>query len=417
MIIRRYKNGDEEAITDVINKSFATFNEWGLTPEKWVDYERIDPGFSRDKAFVAEEDGKVIGHVQLVKRELNLGNFVLVSGVANVCTDPSFRLHGVATQVLKEALSDARSWSALSGLDTTYASGAHRIYRKLGFSPFHFFRRYSGEKWDVERAIRRLQRIAGPLLDEVRPFEVQDKTAIENIYSLNSTRIKGSVRRDHSYWEGKLFSRNSWQTFFYKGFKSDDLLVLPNRAYAYVDWDAAARRLTVREALSLPGDYEGLAAVYLKAFSLRPDLNEIIVVAPEGDPTLDVLLADLYQFRVTSSFMFSVLDMRSLLSQLKGFGHSSRKNVRVQVYNDLGFLEPAVVDLGDLALVPDGAQFDATLYLHQTTFLRLLAGLENPISALEQDKITISGNSEGIPKALKERFSVSPFVLWPSDKW
>ncbi len=137
MIIRTYQHGDEDGIARLINESFDTFREWGLTPEKWLLYQDIDPGFNRSMAFVAEEDGKIVSHVQVIRRDVNFGKFIPVSGIANVCTDPSYRSRGLATQLLKEALSNASKWSSISALDTTYASGAHRLYRGLGYSPFH----------------------------------------------------------------------------------------------------------------------------------------------------------------------------------------------------------------------------------------------------------------------------------------
>ncbi|WP_449462295.1 GNAT family N-acetyltransferase [Tardisphaera miroshnichenkoae] len=417
MIIRRYRDGDEEGIVTVMNKSFATFNQWGLTPEKWMRYEKIDPGFSREKAFVAESEGRIASHVQMVRREMNFGKFVVVSGVANVCTDPDFRSKGLATQVLQEALRDAAEWSALSGLDTGYASGAHRIYRRLGFSPFHFFRRFSGERWEVERATKRLKMFAGDLVSQVRSFKPEDKQDVERIYSANAEKVRGSCKRDPAYWEGKLFGRNSWQTFFYREFNAEEVLVLPGRAYAYLDWDETARRLTVREALSMPGDKAALAAVYAKALSLKEEVNEVVLVAPEGDQSVDSLLTDFYQFRVLNSFMLSILKPAELLRQLGNGEAGTGKRVKLQLYNDVRYLEPVTIGLKNFLPVGDESLFDAAIYAHQSTFMRMVGGLEDPIEALTSDKLVVSGDGEGVVAALRDRFQRHPFVLWPSDRW
>ena len=416
--VRKYKHGDEKFIAQVMVRSFSTFKEWGLTPEKWLDYEKIDPGFSRERAFVAqEEDGRILSHVQLVSRYMKIGNLVRVAGVANVCTDPDSRQRGIATEVLKEALRDAAKWSSLSGLDTTYAGAPHRLYRKLGFSPFHFFRRFTGERWDVERAIKRLKKVAGPILSDVRHFQSSDKMAMKSIYDENLGVTNGMVKRDDHYWEGKLFSRNSWQTFFYRDFKEEEVLVLPERAYAYFDWDEKTARLTVREALAIPKDLSALAAVYAAALSVKPEANEFVVVAPEGDSGIESLMADLYPFRVQNSFMFSILKPYELFQEIRAFTSPYDIKVKFQIYNDVGFLEPVTVSLYDLLPAKAQAEPDATLYVHQTTLLRMMSGLEDPVDAFTNDKLVIQGHSQGVVKALSHLFPRHPFILWPSDRW
>ncbi len=240
---------------------------------------------------------------------------------------------------------------------------------------------------------------------------------MEKIYSLNADLTRGTCRRTHEYWEGKLFSRNSWQAFFYRDFNKEDVLVLPGRAYAYLDWDEEKKRLTVREAQALPGDLQALAAVLYKALSLKPSLNEVIIVLPEGDPSVDDLLADFYQYRLQNSFMFYLMNPRLFLLQLGGIKGNIEKKVRLQMYTDAGWLEPVVLNLETFLPAEDGAEFDATIYIHQSTFLRMLTGLQDPASALLSDRITISGDSEGIARSLQDQFAHHAFVLWPSDRW
>ena len=70
---RRYRDGDEVGIVETMNSAFETFRQWGLTSDIWLELTRRDYGFRRDLALVAEEDGKIVGHVQLVLRKLRYG--------------------------------------------------------------------------------------------------------------------------------------------------------------------------------------------------------------------------------------------------------------------------------------------------------------------------------------------------------
>ena len=99
---------------------------------------RIRPGFKKENAFVAEDNGKIVGHVQVVERELYFGNFVRAAGIANVCADPDYRNKGISTQLMTYVMEQVSKEYPLAALDTGYGTSAHRIYPRVGFSPFHF---------------------------------------------------------------------------------------------------------------------------------------------------------------------------------------------------------------------------------------------------------------------------------------
>lgn len=413
MNFRRYQRGDEGAIVEVINRSFSTFRAWGLTPEKWLGYQ-ADPGFKLENAFVAEDDGKIIGHVQVVERELNFGNFVKTAGIANVCTDPDYRKKGAATELMSYVMKEASKRYTIAGLDTGYGSSAHRIYRRVGFSPFHFFLRFSAEKWDAERALRRLDRSSGGM-GKAEEFDARYKEDIKRIYAENANITAGVSKRTDQYWEEKLFKRNSWQTFFYRELKPEDLLVLPGRAYSYIDWEEERRRLFVREAMASPGDGSALAEIYAEAIRRRPDANEVVVAAPEGDPLVDGLLADFYRFREGGSYMLSLLNPEGFIRQVGPLNGVSADVVELRLYNDVTSLEAVNVSLKDLT--PTDKAADAKLGMHQSTFLRMLTGLLSPLSAIYGGLIDIGGSSSNIPFALISLFPSRRFYLWPSDHW
>ncbi|MDP7976120.1 MAG: GNAT family N-acetyltransferase [Thermoprotei archaeon] len=413
MKFRRYESGDEEGIVSVMNKSFSTFREWGLTPEKWLGYE-VDPGFKRENAFVAEEDGKIVGHVQVVERELHFGKFVRTAGIANVCTDPEYRKMGMATDLMRFVMEQVSKEYCLAGLDTGYGSSAHRIYRRVGFSPFHFFARLSAEAWDARRSLDKLKRFSEGM-DEVQPFERNQEEAMKKIYAENAEITMGVHRRSDGYWEEKLFKRNSWQTFFYRELRPDDVLVFPDRGYAYLDWDEQRKALHIRECLAHPNDFGALASLYGKAIEQHQDAHEITISIPEGDPAASYLLGDFYQFREPGSYMMSITNLRDFLNQVGPLAGAGSGVAELRVYNDVTQLEPVNVNLRDFT--PTEKAADVRVGLHQRTLLRMIAGLESPERAAEAGLIEVSGISSYLMTSLRSLFYLRRFHLWPPDHW
>ncbi len=430
MQIRQYQPGDEEGISNIIVESFSGFRKWGLTPEKWLGYE-VDPGFRKENAFVAEENGEIVGHVQVVSRDLNFGRYVKVAGVANVCTKPGDRNRGIATDLMNEVLDySSRSYN-LSALDTGYASTPHRIYRRVGYSPFHVFRYFVGERWEIERTLKRLEKISDGY-ESVREFQSGDKGDIEKIYEANSKEIRGSYSRPQKYWEEKLFKRNSWHTFFYRPFNPKDVLVLPGRAYAYLDWEedfighiphgfsstdqTVHRKLFIREFLARPDDRLAMAAVLKGALALCAGCNEVVVLAPENDPWVDYLLADFYQLRAGDDLMVKVLNPKGLMEEIFGVGEGAGPRVQLRLYDDESFLEPVNLELASLA--PVNGQAEARIGMYQSDFVGLLSGLADPLGLLGQGKMAVAGDDPVyVARAMRNALKQSPFYLWMSDHW
>jgi len=91
IVFRRYREGDETGITGLLRTCFRTFRSWGIGPEDWLGFEESDYGFNRRNALVAEADGAIVGHVQVVHRRLHVGSALLdTCGIANVSTHPEY---------------------------------------------------------------------------------------------------------------------------------------------------------------------------------------------------------------------------------------------------------------------------------------------------------------------------------------
>ena len=40
MVFRKYREGDEEGIVDLLKTCFRTYNAWNITVEDWLSYEK-----------------------------------------------------------------------------------------------------------------------------------------------------------------------------------------------------------------------------------------------------------------------------------------------------------------------------------------------------------------------------------------
>ncbi|WP_304329584.1 GNAT family N-acetyltransferase [Candidatus Culexarchaeum yellowstonense] len=85
---RRYKSGDDEGIVELMKTCFRTFNSWKLSVMDWIEYEG-DDGFSKENVLVAEIDGEIVGHVQLMHRRIRIRKSIMeCGGITNVSTRP-----------------------------------------------------------------------------------------------------------------------------------------------------------------------------------------------------------------------------------------------------------------------------------------------------------------------------------------
>ena len=81
---------------------------------------------------VVRERGRVVGHMALVLRSVDLGGRrVSVAGLAEVATDPDHRGKGIAAALLKAAMTEAKASPATFML----LFGQAKIYGAAGFQP------------------------------------------------------------------------------------------------------------------------------------------------------------------------------------------------------------------------------------------------------------------------------------------
>ena len=398
MIIRHYKIGDEEKIVPLLNSCFGA----NASPEEYAQAGEIDPGFDVKKIWVAEENERIVGHVMSIRRQVNLGgSFVNVAGIAAVCTDKDYRGKGVASSLMEAALSEVDENVAM--LFTDYGSTAHRIYRRNGFSPLHFFGRYTGEIWDVNALLKRLK--AGTHLEAATHFAPENASTLIDAYNDASKTTSFAVRRDENYWQEKLLKRNFWHTFSYKPFDPSEVLVIPNKGYAYLDREGDS--LFIREVVA-HDDMETMASLIATAFD-KSDAKVFYITIPEPAP--EPLIAGLYRM-THGELLVSVLRPTKLIHELwpEGLPMAPKLPIRLRIFNDVKQLE--TVTIGDVKPGVDLVEIG----LHQSTLVRLLAGIDDPVRDFLNGLLEIKGDARLSINALSA-IPKRRAMMWPTDRW
>ncbi|MFX0068989.1 MAG: GNAT family N-acetyltransferase [Candidatus Hodarchaeota archaeon] len=137
--VRNYKKGDEIELAKILSECFGP-----ITPKQllqWYSQERVNP----EDVFVAEVDGKLVSTVEIISRELHVGEkiYLRTGAIAGVCTDSDYRKKGIATSLMKKALELKKSKGISSAsLYTELDNPARRVYERLGFIDLTTFRTF-----------------------------------------------------------------------------------------------------------------------------------------------------------------------------------------------------------------------------------------------------------------------------------
>lgn len=241
-----------------------------MNKQTWLGYEAIDDGFQKENALVAEHAGKVVGHVQIIRRNVKTGDtkFVPMGGIANVSTIPQMRGRGISTTLITHAVDLCRRKGfPLSGLFTGYGSGAHRVYRRVGFGNTILWPDMLVGAGDEVRKVKELcNEASGP---RIRNYERGDESEMAEVYRHWCGGFTGVTERSAFYWEKKMVDVSSSDTFFYEELDPKEVFVSLEdekvTAYAYATlWKTKQRPLkpadvaSVREIVFKPGHMASL---------------------------------------------------------------------------------------------------------------------------------------------------------------
>jgi len=129
-IVRNYRKGDEAHLAKIYSECFHH-----TTPGRIRKEYRLNKTLP-EQVFIGEVDGKPVSCVEMVSKELHLGEgvYLKTSGISGVCTDSDYRHKGIVTNLMKLSLNHAEnSGASNSSLYTGLDIPAHRIYTRLGF--------------------------------------------------------------------------------------------------------------------------------------------------------------------------------------------------------------------------------------------------------------------------------------------
>jgi len=151
-----------------------------------------DPSFQRGDLRVAEDNGKIVSVMMLIRRRLRIGAAVVNGAiVAPVATHPDYQRKGYCSAVMRDAIQCMKT----QGFDITILWGVPWLYPHYGYSP---------AMMRTELVIKPKQSSSaekGP--SEFRSFTEADLEQITRIYHSNTATRTCAEVRSPTMWEWK----------------------------------------------------------------------------------------------------------------------------------------------------------------------------------------------------------------------
>jgi GNAT superfamily N-acetyltransferase len=127
VIREAHKDHDEGQIAQILSECFGPVTPRQLSQWLWKP---------EVKSFVSEVDSNVVSHINIVLKELHLGEgvYLKTGGIGGVCTCSEYRRKGVMTDMMQQTLDYIKNTGVSnSALYTGLMLPAHRIYERSGF--------------------------------------------------------------------------------------------------------------------------------------------------------------------------------------------------------------------------------------------------------------------------------------------
>jgi predicted N-acetyltransferase YhbS len=124
---RKFQDGDEVALEELLRNTFPRFNENNL----WLWKYKLNPYFKSSIVILAEKDGEIIGCNYWMLRDFKLLNNlpVKIALAADVAVNPKYRGYGIGTELIRYP----RSSGAFKekGILLTYMFGRPELSKKF----------------------------------------------------------------------------------------------------------------------------------------------------------------------------------------------------------------------------------------------------------------------------------------------
>ncbi|MGL5750983.1 MAG: GNAT family N-acetyltransferase [Paraclostridium sp.] len=128
MLIRQEEIKDYNEIREMVKTAFETAEHTDGTEYILVDKLRKSTEFIPELALVAEEEGKILGHIMFTK--IKIGNEVELA-LAPLSVSPSAQRKGVGTALMNNAHKIAKDL----GYDIIVVLGSEKYYPRVGYKP------------------------------------------------------------------------------------------------------------------------------------------------------------------------------------------------------------------------------------------------------------------------------------------
>lgn len=414
-VVRVYRTGDESSIAALLRECFDTYRNYGLDESKWLELAKLNEGFRLEGAYLLEERGSLVSHVQVVEKQLRTAAGLLpTAGIANVATHPSYRGRGYAGKLMETVMSDYRAKGfPLTALFTGFASGPQRIYRRLGYVDVCVDVHMTAPIEDAKMAAKRVPWI------EVCEAEKKDIEKLAKLYEEEGDCYTGWPTRTRQEWVEKLIKHTAYHGFFYVERSPGNFLVaregdevLGHVVSFKVPWEAET--LGILEILSAPGRSDALQALYTAAIERASKMGARVVRAsvPQTGDVAEIF-RNFQRGGGGGVFMTEVLGLRMLLSNVKA---------------DRWIDEPLSLELlyksqqVTLRISSEGLEFvdgdaEARIELDPATFNRMLFGFAPIGEVLLNSRVSGTVPLRKVLNALKAIFKPKPFHIWTIDHW
>jgi len=131
VLVRRARRDDVRALAELHRGEGWCYDDEVILSDYW------DDAFDKESILVAEQDGRVVGTIELAKAyKARFGYFGVLR---RFVVHPDYRSRGIGRQLLSYAFAEARRMrcNALELSVDPRNERAHRFYEKLGFKDDH----------------------------------------------------------------------------------------------------------------------------------------------------------------------------------------------------------------------------------------------------------------------------------------
>lgn len=425
--IRHYRDGDEKEIANVLTKSFDTFRIFGMDGDKWLKYQEIDPGFQLHNAIVIESDDNIVGHAQIIYRDLKIGKstFVRVGGVGNVCVLPEYRKKGMATMIMNYVHQCVKNLELpISALLVQEKSGMQSLYKKLGYNNILAL---NDVCCDTEELKQKTDKSLRPNTI-IEPYHSGDEIGMLEVYHRSGKYLSGIQKRDIEYWRKRYTSVFTYNGFFYESFNPNNVLIARenNTICGYCFVNCIGKTGYIPEFFVLPG------CEYIIPNLVNLSVDRLSFFGADNVCFLDLIpsryeifknIIERIEGRISphDQFMAKIINLYALM---KGLEQEISEQLRKKIQSRK-VLRLSVNGQDITIMINNGMQlckerfekYDITYTFDEECFLKLLFGVISVDKAISGKNIIVSPDSNTSIKILELIFPKKNFYMCIGDVW